>query len=110
MGTPIRTPARCRRVDRVEQGQTLGSYGDPTNGRSDGPHTHFEERDPSQPLQSEYSPHIHNSRSLGAVIDPTPYAGIVMPGGNITSPFRMRTFQGGHEFHPGVDLSRKQGG
>ncbi|HVW75223.1 MAG TPA: M23 family metallopeptidase [Rhizomicrobium sp.] len=95
--------------DQVEQGQVLGNYGDPTNGRSSGPHTHLEERDPSQPLQPEYAPYIHNSRAAGAIIDPTPYAGIVMPGGSITSPFKTRTFQGGQEFHPGVDLSRGRG-
>lgn len=101
--------AQVQPGDRVQPGQALGDYADPTNGRSDGPHTHLEERDPSQPLQQQYAPYIHNSRALGAVIDPTPYAGIVMPGGGVRSPFLKRTFQGKTEFHPGVDLSRHQG-
>jgi murein DD-endopeptidase MepM/ murein hydrolase activator NlpD len=90
--------------DRVTQGQYLGDYGDPTNGRSDGPHTHLEVRDPSLPLQREYKNYIRNSRSMGALVKPDRYIGTVMPGARISSPFGTRTLNGKVEFHPGVDI------
>ena len=94
--------------DKVTTGQHLGSYGDPTNGRSTGPHTHLEVRDPSQPLQPEYNAFIHNSRALGMVVNPAPYIETVMPGGAVKSKFGFRDLNGKREFHPGVDLNRKQ--
>jgi len=95
--------------DKVTTGQHLGSYGEPTNGRSTGPHTHFEVRDPSQPLQSDYDGFIKNSRAMGALINPTPYAGTIMPGGDISSKYGKRTIGGRQEFHPGIDLRRLRG-
>jgi murein DD-endopeptidase MepM/ murein hydrolase activator NlpD len=92
--------------DRVTQGQYLGDYADPTNGHSDGPHTHLEVRDPSRPLQPEYNDYIKKSRSMGALVDPTPYIGIVMPNAVISSRFKMRTLNGKREFHPGLDIKR----
>ena len=92
--------------DKVTAGQNLGSYGDPTNGRSRGPHTHFEVRDPSQPLQPEYDADIKNSRSMDAIVDPAPYVNTVMPRSMVTSPFLFRTMNGKRELHPGVDIKR----
>lgn len=90
--------------EKVNAGQNLGSYGDPTNGRSTGPHSHFEVRDPSQPLQPDYNEYIKNSRSMGAIVDPTPYINTVMPNGAIRGRYGIRTMNGKREFHPGVDL------
>ena len=90
--------------DRVTQGQYLGDYADPTNGHSTGSHTHFEVRDPSQPLQPDLLPKIKHSRNQGAVVDPSSYIGIVKPNARIKSPFGDRTIDGKSEYHPGIDL------
>jgi murein DD-endopeptidase MepM/ murein hydrolase activator NlpD len=96
--------AQVKVGDRVTQGQYLGDYADPTNGRSTGPHTHLEVRDPSRPMQQEYSDKIKNSRGLGAVIDPRAYVPTVMPHGRISGKFGNRILNGKPEFHPGVDI------
>lgn len=101
--------AQAHAGDKVTAGQYLGSYGDPTNGRSTGPHTHFEVRDPSHPLQSEYDAYIRNSRAMGAMVNPAPYIDTVMPGGHISSKYGKRTIDGRQEFHPGIDLNRLPG-
>ena len=95
--------------DKVTTGQYLGSYGDPTDGRSSGPHTHFEVRDPSHPLQSDYDAYVKNSRAMGAIVNPTSYIDTVMPGGQISSMYGNRMMNGRPDFHPGIDLNRLPG-
>ena len=71
----------------VVRGQLLGSYADPTNGSSSGPHLHFEHRN-----------------AAGAAIDASTFLNTVMPNHRVTSGFGLRDFRGIHQNHPGHDL------
>jgi hypothetical protein len=87
--------------DHVTAGQYLGQYADPTNGLSNGPHLHFEWRDPSD--MSDAPSRAMNSGFLGKVLNPSSDLSTVMP-----NHLQMRGIQYNSDntkiTHPGFDL------
>ena len=68
----------------VRQGDYVGDYASPTNGRSSGPHLHYERRN-----------------SLGEIINPGNV--IPIPGGRVTTPWEQ--IDGMHPTpHQGIDM------
>lgn len=62
---------KVKKGDHVKRGQTLGLYGRPTTGNSDGPHCHFDISLPTKPSQTcVYGKFCGEDRYY---IDPKPY-------------------------------------
>jgi len=79
----------------VEAGQQIALYADPTNGKSDGPHVHFEQRDEPTPGFLYGTPQSNERSPLG-------------PNGRMTHPLwelRGMRKDGSPILHPGYDWS-----